>query len=645
MGDVYAEYMKVLKRPDVVLASNKSRKKVISEFKEKYPNANMSKFDFEVDVDLSGKVTGVVVNYKVDEDTSYDITSDGFKSNPEWVKFLSSFVPTRDGWSTIWASGGIIPKFSNLREPKHEWGIHHYPVFQKAVNLGYPLHNFKVYVSDTDYFYSKFNPIKLYDWKNKAVLYENNRGTDALPSDVESDIRNVIMDYENEPYFAQICSAYIATFLCGISIENLEWNYHTPKQITSIARYHLYYTMRKFIKNPELMKAYDLSGMKGYLPVSIQSFNGASHGGGTYVKAGWVNYSNSDHLHFIPYKSDGITQVGVQLLMDSVESYVYSVLGAQAKTRWSIVSSQLGKSLQTQQAFRRIVNDTGVQTNVNVTISNMRTAIRDTNVILNMAINPNIILIPSRLIILETPIPGYNNILSSPIKTTKVGGLVEGDIDMGDSSDIVNLRDPTNAKDAVNKQWVTNNFTRIIPSGKYVEKLHHKVAQWVWGYRGVALANTRYHAYCHDQIPPSWRTDTINSLANINLETITIKSNSSILADITNVNLELILRVSIYVKQSNGKFTQQKKDIVLGTIDLARLQNCYFLGTYQSDGRNTACYAFKGNSEYYIGGQAELVDNTMAWCVIVKPEQSMPTGKSMDMSFCWSLLYSGANGG
>ncbi|CAB3989095.1 Hypothetical predicted protein [Paramuricea clavata] len=100
--------------------------------------------------------------------------------------------------------------------------------------------------------------------------------------------------------------------------------------------------MRKFIKNPELMKAYDLSGMKGYLPVSIQSFNGASHGGGTYVKAGWVNYSNSDHLHFIPYESDGITQVGVQLLMYSVESYVYSVLGAQAKTRWSIVSSQLG---------------------------------------------------------------------------------------------------------------------------------------------------------------------------------------------------------------------------------------------------------------------------------------------------------------
>ena len=227
---------------------------------------------------------------------------------------------------------------------------------------------------------------------------------------------------------------------------------------------------------------------------------------------------------------------------------------------------------------------------------------------------------------------------------SKTGGLVEGDIDMGDSSDIVNLRDPTNAKDAVNKQWVTNNFASTIPLGKYVVKKHHKVAQWVWGYRGVSIANTHYYAYCHDGVPPSWRTDTITSLTNINLETITIKSDGT-LTEIKNVNLELILRAVVFVKQSNGSFTQQKKDIVLGTIDLTRLQHCYFLGTYQSDGRSTACWTFKGNSEFYIGDKVELVDNTLAWCVIVKPEQAMPTGKSMDMSFCWSLLYAGPRGG
>jgi hypothetical protein len=421
MSDPFAKYIELLKSPEVQRKSSEVRRKAITDFKSKYPNADISKIEFEVDIDVSGSVIDVGTYFKVDDDTSYDITGDGFKSNPAYVKFLTSFIATRDGWPLVWASHGNIPAFTHLREPKHEWGIHHYHTFQSAVNLGYQIHNFKVYVSDNEYFYSKFTPIELHDWKNKSILYENNRSTDALPSGVETDIRTVSMDYVNDSYFTQVCSAYIATFLYGISLKNLQWNDHTPKQITSIARDHLYYTMRKFAKNPELMKSYVLSGMRGHFPVRVQSFNGASHSGGTYVKAGWVNYSNTDHLHFIPYDSNGITSAGTKLLMESVESYVYSVLGAQAKTMWSIVSEQLGKSQQTQDAFRHIVNDTIVQTNFNTTITDMRRAIRDTNVVLNMAINPNIILIPSKLIILEKPIPGYNNILSSPTKATTFG--------------------------------------------------------------------------------------------------------------------------------------------------------------------------------------------------------------------------------
>jgi hypothetical protein len=81
--------------------------------------------------------------------------------------------------------------------------------FSECRNLGYPLHNFRVYVSDTNYFYSKFTPIALHDWKNKSVLYENNRGTNALPSGVETDIRTASMDFVNGPYFTQVCSAYM----------------------------------------------------------------------------------------------------------------------------------------------------------------------------------------------------------------------------------------------------------------------------------------------------------------------------------------------------------------------------------------------------------------------------------------------------
>jgi hypothetical protein len=90
---------------------------------------------------------------------------------------------------------------------------------------------------------------------------------------------------------------------------------------------------------------------------------------------------------------------------------VYSVLGAQAKTRWSIVG-QGAKSLQTQEVFRKVVKDTIVQDDVTVTISNMRTAIANTHVTLNFAIMPGLILIPSDLRILTKPIPGFSNVLT-----------------------------------------------------------------------------------------------------------------------------------------------------------------------------------------------------------------------------------------
>ena len=111
---------------------------------------------------------------------------------------------------------------------------------------------------------------------------------------------------------------------------------------------------------------------------------------------------------------------GLKYIQESVEAYVYCILGAQAKTRWSI-SGGGAKSLQTQSVFRQLVGDTIVQSDTTVTISNMRRAIQDCNVILNLAISPGMILVPPNMIILEKPIPGYNNILTTVKKGMKFG--------------------------------------------------------------------------------------------------------------------------------------------------------------------------------------------------------------------------------
>ena len=95
-------------------------------------------------------------------------------------------------------------------------------------------------------------------------------------------------------------------------------------------------------------------------------------------------------------------------------------IGAEARTRWSIVGKG-AKSSQTQDVFRKIVEDTIVQNDTTVLISNMRTSIQATNVVLNLAVVPNVILMPSNFVILNKKIEGYNNILTTATEEMKFG--------------------------------------------------------------------------------------------------------------------------------------------------------------------------------------------------------------------------------
>ena len=83
--------------------------------------------------------------------------------------------------------------------------------------------------------------------------------TDDLFFDVnlpEFNIRNneSSNDYKDNSYLAALFAAYIATYSCGISKEH--FNYDGPKIISSIARYHLYFHMRRFIRQPRKMSKY-----------------------------------------------------------------------------------------------------------------------------------------------------------------------------------------------------------------------------------------------------------------------------------------------------------------------------------------------------------------------------------------------------
>ena len=105
-----------------------------------------------------------------------------------------------------------------------------------------------------------------------------------------------------------------------------------------------------------------------------------------------------------------------------------------------------------------IVKETIAQSDTTITISNMRTAIASTNAILNMAISPGMILVPSDLIIQKEKIPGYNNVLTLATDKMKFG-----------KNTGVNYKAPTETTQEVTKTITPSKTTQVNPSPKVTQ--------------------------------------------------------------------------------------------------------------------------------------------------------------------------------
>ena len=282
---------------------------------------------------------------------------------------------------------------------------------------------------------------------DSQVILETSWKSDA------NDITKMAVD-KDDPYFASLLAAYIISHVGGISRKHLTGDNNV---IMSIARYYVYYHMKQFMENPQKMSSYITNDIEKLIQKNIpskkiwvkkfertradinywHSHHANKHNirnykyritknntgvlGIEYEEVSRiVNDSNTDWMRFLKDDRDGLAKTGQVLLQSAIESYVYCVLGAQAQTRWAIVG-QGAKSAQTQQIFHRLVKDTILQDNPTKLISDMRTAIKDTNAVLNMAITPSIILIPSSMIILKGKVEGYNNVLTLATNAMKFG--------------------------------------------------------------------------------------------------------------------------------------------------------------------------------------------------------------------------------
>ena len=406
-------------------------------FQKKYPSADAKDFVFDADLSKTGDLIRTFTKYRDGNGDLFDITGYAFKK----------FYANKLYWQPrIWDPNGTVQPFVPNTDP-----------------LPYDVTKFTIYVTEGT---------------EKEGFLSNFEALERSWSGTAKDITKVAVD-KDDPYFACLLAACIVSHVGGISRKHLVEFKGTPKVVTSIARYYVYYHMKRFTEDPRKMDSYITSEMKELVKANLQTetvwrrkfvrtrenislwyqqhpnkrnirrYRYVMTKNNTGVLG--IEYEEVDHVMpksdddwttFIKEDSDGLTKTGQKLFQLAAESYVYSVLGAQAQTRWPIVS-QGAKSLHTQDIFHRFVKDTVTQDDPVRAISDLRLMIKNTNVVLNLAISPGLILIPSDVIVLKEKVAGYNNTLTLATKGAK--SLHTQDIFQRFVKDTVTQDDPVKA--------------------------------------------------------------------------------------------------------------------------------------------------------------------------------------------------------
>ena len=83
-------------------------------FLKKYPDADVSKFRFEVKLTEDGDIDSYETYFKLTENDEFDITSDTFLNNKKWTKYLTSLKEKGFG---IWFADGPFRSFKTRDSP------------------------------------------------------------------------------------------------------------------------------------------------------------------------------------------------------------------------------------------------------------------------------------------------------------------------------------------------------------------------------------------------------------------------------------------------------------------------------------------------------------------------------------------------
>ena len=217
--------------------------------------------------------------------------------------------------------------------------------------------------------------------------------------------------------FAVWCS----TGGCGVSREMLT---SASPQINSFYKFHIYFTIRRILNELQcpLPKDQHFSKYKNYynknafekLKIEFSTGNDFRYHGATGTKM------KNQYEYFFPYTSNGLTKAGLSRINQTIEAFVYSILGSQVQTRSSIIGDS-GSAQETQKVFLQLFESALIERDISKSIQRYQFALQQAKQKLDLAVALECWLCPSNLILNNSPIAGYNNKLQKATKNMMLG--------------------------------------------------------------------------------------------------------------------------------------------------------------------------------------------------------------------------------
>jgi len=137
-----------------------------------------------------------------------------------------------------------------------------------------------------------------------------------------------------------------------------------------------------------------------------------------YIEPGASAYAQVDW--FVPNTASGLMQVGLSRINQSIEAFVYCILGVQVNIRSSILGSG-GRAKEAQSEFLVLMEDAIRQPDLVKSMQRYQLSLDQVKVRLNLAVAPMAWLMPTQMIINTESTIGYSNKLKQAVSGMKLG--------------------------------------------------------------------------------------------------------------------------------------------------------------------------------------------------------------------------------